>query len=166
MNTREAIRNAAQAMNKPATPAEPKVAAPAAEKPVKEPKAPREKAAPKEPVACRCQVPGENGCNGGKTRKLFAPGHDAKLVGYLTREVVAGNMTQDKALETIKERSENSAHLVSKLQAAIPRELGKVQRKDAAAKAKADAKAEKEAKLQAAREEGQKAAQELANKNA
>lgn len=163
MNTREAIRNAAQ-VNRPS----PKVEAPATETSAqpKTEKAPRAKAAPKEPVDCRCQVPGPNGCNGGKTRKLFAPGHDAKLVGHLTREVVAGNLTQEQAVETIKERSQNSPHLVSKLQAAIPRELGKVQRKAENAKAKEEAKAAKEAKLAEARVQGEKAAQDLAAKNA
>lgn len=161
MDTREAIRKAA-ATQAPA----PKVSAPANDaKPAKEtaPKAPK---APKEPMACRCEVPGENGCNGGQTRKLFAPGHDAKLVGYLTREVVAGNISEQEAKDTLAARSNGSAHLLSKLAVAIPREVGKVQRRESAAKAKADAKAEKEAKMVEARRQAELAKEDLKAKQA
>lgn len=157
MDTREAIRKAAASQ----TPA-PKVSAPANDaKPAKAEAAPKAPKAPKEPVDCNCQVPGDNGCNGGKTRKQFAPGHDAKLVGYLTREVVAGNMTEQDAKDTLSARSNGSAHLLSKLAVAIPREVGKVQRREASAKAREDAKAEKEAKMAEARKQAELAKADL-----
>lgn len=161
MDTRDAIRKAAASQT-----STPKVTAPASDaKPAKEvtPKAPK---APKEPMACRCEVPGENGCNGGQTRKQFAPGHDAKLVGYLTREVVAGNLTEAEAKETLSARSNGSAHLLSKLAVAIPREVGKVQRREASAKAREDAKAEKEAKMVEARKQAELAKADLKAKQA
>lgn len=115
-------------MSTPAT--APKVAAPAAaSKP-----APKAKAERKAPVVktCACGVPDKAGavCNA-QTRSKFAPGHDAKLVGHLTREVVAGKMTREQAVEQVKTKSGDSKLLVAKIGSAVDREL------DKAAKAKA-----------------------------
>lgn len=158
MSVREQIRQMKQGAKPEGTEAgTPKVAAPEGQK--AEPKAPRAKAAPKEAVACKCAVPdvkGTNGgCNGGKTKGVFAPGHDAKLTGYLTREVVAGNMTADEAVEDLKTKG-GSALLQGKLKAAITRETEKAARKAKATQEREAAKAEKEAKLQFARDEAAK----------
>lgn len=155
MNTREQIRQAATG----SAPA-PKVAAPAQSaqvaKPAAEPKAPREPKPKAEPKACACQVPGDKGCNGGKTNRYFAPGHDAKLVGYLTREVVAGRMDKDAAITTLDERSGSSATLLGKLKSAIVRETDKAAKKAAKSEPKAD-----ESKMEFAREQAERAKEDL-----
>lgn len=134
MNTREQIANAARS-----TAPAPKVEAPEG----KPAPAPKVKA---EPKPCGCQVPGDNGCNGGKTARFFAPGHDAKLVGHLTREVVAGNLTKEQATEVLAQRSGGSKTLLGKLTTAIPRELAKKANQDKRESDRAKAKAEKAAK--------------------
>ncbi len=117
-------------------------AAPKAEKPKREPKA------KPVPTDCGCQVPthGKNdkypGCNGAKTTSRFAPGHDAKLSGYLNRQVESGDLTAEMALDIMKERSNNSALLVGKLQKALAVTADKATRK-------AKAEAEKAAKSEA-----------------
>lgn len=102
------------------------------EKPAKAPKEPKVKA---EPVACKCGVPDHDksgkdangdavkfpGCRGGKSTRHFAPGHDAKLVGYVTRRYEAGSITAEQAVETVREKSGNSALLVGKIKAAVKR---------------------------------------------
>lgn len=124
----------------------PKVQAPTggnatAEKPAKAPKT------PKVAVDCKCEVPnvpGTNGgCNGGKTNSNFAPGHDAKMVGYLTREVVAGKMTTEQAVAKLSAASGASKTLIGKLTSAIPREQANAA---GAAKREADKQAAKDAK--------------------
>jgi hypothetical protein len=131
----------------PAAP-KPKVEAPEGQTKAIDPKpqAPKTKA---EPKPCACQVPG---CDAKSTRK-FAPGHDAKLKGYLTREVVAGNLTKEKAIEWIDRASGNSALLRGGLEAGIKRELAKVEAKgkrEQAAKEKKDAETAAKADTQAA----------------
>lgn len=166
MSTRDKIREMAAGV-KPT--AEPKVTAPASDATngKAEPKAPRAKAAPKVAQDCKCavpDVPGTNGgCAGGKTKGVFAPGHDAKLTGYLTREVVAGNLTAEQAVEDLKTKG-GSALLQGKLKAAISRETDKAARKAKAEKERADAKAEKEAKMQLARDEAAKVKADNAEK--
>lgn len=131
----EASRNAAPA---------PRVEAPTAQNangtPSSTPKTPKAKA---EPKACGCGVPGPNGCNGGKTTRMFAPGHDAKLVGHLTREVVSGGMTLEQATNELSTKSGGSKTLLNKLATAVPREQAKV---NSAKKREQDRIAAKEAK--------------------
>lgn len=88
-----------------------------------------------EPKDCACRVPNQDktgaeasgdavkfaGCNGGKSTRKFAPGHDAKLVGYLTRSYEAGRISAQDAIDTVKKRSDNSALLVGKIKAAVKR---------------------------------------------
>lgn len=167
MSTRDKIREMAAGV-KPA--GEPKVTAPAGDATngkAKEEKAPRTKAAPKVAQDCKCAVPdapGTNGgCAGGKTKGVFAPGHDAKLTGYLTREVVAGRLTAEQAVEDLKTKG-GSALLQGKLKAAISRETDKAARKAKAERERNEAKAEKEAKMQLARDEAAKVKAENAAK--
>lgn len=154
MSVREKIRQAAQGTSNVT---EPKVAAPeqASNGDKAEAKAPKAPRVAKVAGPCKCQVPGDKGCNGATTKGVFAPGHDAKLTGHLTRQVVAGNLTADEAVEDMKAKG-GSDLLQGKLRAAIARETTKVQKREAAAKAKEDAKAEKEAQLQFARDEAAK----------
>lgn len=88
--------------------------------------------APKVPEDCKCGVPNNGkvdaegkhkypGCQGGKTTGKFAPGHDAKLVGYLTREYAAGNRDADSVIAEVREKSGNSALLVGKIKSAVKR---------------------------------------------
>lgn len=140
----------------------PKVEAPANSKPAVEAKAPKAKP---EPKTCACKVPG---CSS-KTTRIFAPGHDAKLVGHLTREVVKGSLTKDAAIATLNQRSEGSKLLASKLATAIPRELDKANAANKRAQAQADAKAAKAAKDQLVKDQiaaakADKAAQAAATK--
>jgi len=107
--------------------AAPKVEAPASD--ATPAKAKREPVAPRTPTNCVCGVPGDKGCNGAKSTRKFAPGHDAKLVGYLTREVVAQRVTPEVALKDLAEKSGNSALLVGKLKSAIERETEKADAK-------------------------------------
>ncbi len=123
-------------------------------KAAKEPKAKREPKAKAEPTTCGCQVPTHNakgevasdgkfgGCGDAKTTSKFAPGHDAKLVGFLTRSVAGGQLTEDAAMEIVAERSKNSALLIGKLKSALATVADKKAR--AAQKAEA-AKADKPA---------------------
>lgn len=107
-------------------------------------KAVKPPATPKVPTACACQVPTTDkypGCNGALSTRKFAPGHDAKLVGYLTRRVAAGESTEEAALADLASKSGNSALLVGKLRAALQRES-----------AKADAKARREHAAREAKE--------------
>lgn len=130
MPTREEAKQAAVAVAAP----ESKVEAPegdaTATKPEKAPKPPK---TPKEPTACTCGVPDQDktgapatgdavkftGCRGGKSTRRFAPGHDAKLAGYLTRQYAAGRVTFDEAIDIVKERSGGSALLVPKVKRAL-----------------------------------------------
>lgn len=165
MSTRDQIKRLASG-NKPAeteAPGTPKVTAPtpsngAAEKPAKAPKT------VKVAQDCKCGVPdvkGTNGgCAGGKTKGVFAPGHDAKLTGYLTREVVAGNLTADQAVEDLKAKG-GSALLQGKLKAAIAREVDKAERKAATQATKDAAKAEKERASAFAKEQAELAKADL-----
>ena len=122
----------------------PKVEAPVQAKAAVPKPAPRAKAEPKN---CACQVPGDNGCNEAKTTRVFAPGHDAKLIGFLTRKVVSGDITEDEAKQALDTRSNGSKQLASKLAHAIPREQAK---KEATAKREADRLASKAAKVKKA----------------
>lgn len=111
---------------------ESKVDAPTEAKPVKAAKEPKVKA---EPTDCACKVPNHDktgatatgdaikfpGCNGGRSTRHFAPGHDAKLVGYVTRRYEAGSITAEQAVESVREKSGNSALLVGKIKAAVKR---------------------------------------------
>lgn len=170
MNTREQIRQAQSGTSAPKA-VEPKVPAPTngqapanAEAEVKAPKTPK---APKVAQPCKCNVPdvkGTNGgCAGGLTKGVFAPGHDAKLTGYLTREVVAGNLTTDAAVADLAGKG-GSALLQNKLRAAIERETDKATKREAAAKQREEAKAAKETALEEARAQAEKAKEELAAK--
>lgn len=157
MTTSQDIRSAANA---------PRVAAP--EQPAKAAATPtpRQPKAKPEPKACACQTPYENddyrGCQDAKTNRVFAPGHDAKLVGYLTRQVIAGGMTQDAAVKVLDERSQGSKLLVAKLQTAIPRERERAattqrnkEAREAAKAEKADKKAFAKAQAEAAKADAQ-----------
>lgn len=152
MTTSQDIRAAANA---------PRVTAPEGDKPVKATatSTPRVPKAKTEPGPCQCEVPdvaGTNGgCAGAKTNRLFAPGHDAKLVGYLTREVVAGRLTQEQAVAEIGKRSKESVLLISKLTSAIPREMDKAKGAAKRLADKAAAKAEKEKASAFAREQAE-----------
>lgn len=116
-----------------ATAAEGKVEAPENDaKPAKAVKAPREPKTPVEPHACKCGVPK---CDSTTTRN-FAPGHDAKMVGYLTRQVVAGELTKTEALQKVTEVSGAGSLLVQKVSNGIQREIDKRKAKEAAAAAK------------------------------
>lgn len=143
---REAVKKPEQA-EIPASDSGAKVDAPA--------KTPKEKVV-KEPTDCVCAVPDNGpvndqgkakypGCNGAKSTRKFAPGHDAKLVGYLTRQYEAGEVTAEQAIEQVREKSGGSALLLGKIKAAIKavdqRKEAK-ERREAAAKAKAEADAE------------------------
>lgn len=100
------------------------------EKPAKAPKEPKVKA---EPVACKCGVPDHDkagkdangdavkfpGCRGGRSTRHFAPGHDAKLAGYITRRYAAGSVTAEQAIEEVRAKSGNSALLVPKVKRAL-----------------------------------------------
>jgi hypothetical protein len=154
-NVREQIRQMKQGAKAEAPASAPKVEAPEGQTAPKAEKAPRAKAAPKQATACACAVPGDNGCNGGMSKGTFAPGHDAKLTGHLTREVVAGNLTADQAVEDMKAKG-GSALLQGKLRAAIQRETAKAERKAKATADREAAKAEKERQLQFARDEAAK----------
>jgi hypothetical protein len=102
------------------------------EKPAKVAKEPKVKA---EPVACKCGVPDHDrkgaeatgdavkfpGCRNGKSTRHFAPGHDAKLVGFLTRAYEAGRIGAEAAIEEVRAKSGNSALLVGKVKAAVKR---------------------------------------------
>jgi len=125
-------------------------------KAAKEPKAKREPKPKAEPSTCGCGVPTHNakgesdsagkfgGCGDAKTTSKFAPGHDAKLVGYLTRSVAGGHMTEDQAMEIVAERSKGSALLIGKLKSALATVADKKARavKREAEKAEAAAKPE------------------------
>lgn len=142
MSTREQIRQSA-------TPASaPKVAAPTAAR--KETPAPKAKP---EPKTCACQVPGPNGCGNSTTTRIFAPGHDAKLIGFLTRQVVSGEMTAEVAATTLALRSNGSRSLAGKLATAIPRELAKAKTIKARAEAKQKAADDKAKKMQFAKDQ-------------
>lgn len=160
MPTREEAKAAAVAAPETEAP-ESKVAAPAstpkAEKPKKEPKA------PKVPVGCSCEVPDHDktgkiatgdavkfpGCRGGKTTGKFSPGHDAKLVGWVTRKYAAGSVTAEAAIEEVRTKSAGSALLVSKVKSAVKREddakASRQRREQAEAEAKTAAPTEPEA---------------------
>lgn len=102
-----------------------------------------------EPTRCKCAVPG---CDSFSKRN-FAPGHDAKLIGYLTREVVAGNMTLADASDLLSTRSNGSKLLLSKLGAAVPREFAKIEAKAAKDADKAERKARAAKKSEFAKEQ-------------
>lgn len=159
MPTREEAKAAAVTAPDKNDAPESQVAAPEGAAPVKAAKAPKEPKAKAEPVACKCQVPNHDktgktatgdavkfqGCNGGKSTRHFAPGHDAKLVGYLTRFYEGGGIGAEQAIETVRERSGNSALLVGKIKAAVKRvdeTRAATERREQAAK---DEKAAKEA---------------------
>lgn len=108
----------------------------------------------REAKTCRCEVPGEKGCNGAQTKGIFAPGHDAKLVGHLTRQVVAGHTTKALAVEALSNKG-GSQLLQSKLGAAIDREVAK---RDNAAKRESErlaAKATKDQEIAFAKEQAE-----------
>ncbi len=110
----------------------------ASPKPVKAAKAPKTPKVAVEPHDCKCQVPG---CTG-KTNRNFAPGHDAKLVGHLTRQVVAGEMTTSEAMQAVIDRAGASSLLVQKVKNAIQTEVDKRKAKEAAAAKAAEKPAE------------------------
>lgn len=132
MPTREDAKAAAVAAPEKTDVPESKVEAPTAapaEKPKREPKAKAE------PTDCACKVPDHDrsgapatgdavkfpGCRGGKSTRKFAPGHDAKLVGFVTRQYAAGKVTAEAAIEEVRTKSANSALLVGKIKAAVKR---------------------------------------------
>lgn len=135
--TREAIRAAAKNDS-------PKVEAPESDAKPTAPKVAKPKTV-KVAQPCKCDVPGDKGCNGGVTKGVFAPGHDAKLVGYLTREVVAGRLAKDAAVADLVGKG-GSKLLQTKLGAAIDRETAK---KATVTKREADKLAAKTAREQA-----------------
>jgi hypothetical protein len=59
------------------------------------------------------------GCRGAKSTRKFAPGHDAKLKGYLTREYAEGKRTADAVIEEVRTKSGNSALLVGAIKRAV-----------------------------------------------
>jgi hypothetical protein len=59
---------------------------------------------------------------GWQVHRKFAPGHDAKLVGYATRLYAAGKVSADEAVAMVRDRSGNSALLVGKIKTAVKRE--------------------------------------------
>lgn len=152
MPTREDAKAAAVAAPEKSDAPESQVEAPTeakAEKPKREPKAKAE------PTDCACGVPDHDrtgapatgdavkfpGCRGGKSTRKFAPGHDAKLVGYVTRMYAAGKVSAEGAVEEVRVKSANSALLVGKIKAAVKRvddEKASRERREQAAK---DAKA-------------------------
>ncbi len=89
---------------------------------------------------CGC---GDEACTS-TTARSFAPGHDAKMVGRLTRAVLAGEMTEDEAKQAATNAG-GSALLISKLNTAIPRERTKAEAKVRRAAEKASAKTAPEA---------------------
>ncbi|MEU8269115.1 hypothetical protein AB0B89_18340 [Sphaerisporangium sp. NPDC049002] len=86
-----------------------------------------------EPRPCLC------GCGEQITSKkgLFRPGHDARMVGQLTRAVVAGEMTEAQALERLVPASEL---LKAKVTRSIKLNVEKAAKKAQEAAAKAEAK--------------------------
>lgn len=86
----------------------------AARKPVKKAAAPR---TPKrEPIQTKCGC----GCGGAATQRtevtlVFLPGHDARLLSILAKEVAAGTTTKDDALARVAERPALQAKLKSRL---------------------------------------------------
>jgi hypothetical protein len=120
-------------------------------------KAPKEKVV-KEPTDCVCGVPDNGptndsgkskfpGCGNAKSTRKFAPGHDAKLVGYLTRQFEAGAISADDAIAQVRDKSGGSALLLGKIKSAIravdERKAAKTRREEAL---KAKAAAEEAAK--------------------
>lgn len=105
-----------------------------------------------QPHPCKCGV---KGCTG-TTMRVFAPGHDQKAIGHLTREVVKNkNMTAVEAVDHLRSIGASEL-LISKLTAAISREQKNA---ETAATRKANADAEKAA-AKVKREEKSKAEKE------
>ncbi len=101
---------------------------------------------------CKCGVPtaAGNACSG-VTFATFAPGHDQKAVGYLTRQVVKeGKLTTEQAVEQLRKVGASDV-LVGKLTAAIARETKASKAKEAAKEQAAAARVEKAAAREAAK---------------
>ncbi|HEU5160328.1 MAG TPA: hypothetical protein VFU43_25240 [Streptosporangiaceae bacterium] len=71
---------------------------------------------PTKPVTRDCSC--SNGCPA-QTKRLFAPGHDARMVGRLRNEVVAGTLTPADAIAEAVKRSDGSELLVAKVRRSV-----------------------------------------------